>query len=291
MLKKEIEGCLRKYKIELDPSSDEQHLIDYNQLNRMIDLAGIKTDDTVLEIGAGCGILTEVLAKNSGRVFAVEKNSKFLPILSERLAKYKNVEIMIANAIDIQFPDFTKIVSNMPHAICEALFQKLVNYSFRVGVLIVPEPFARTLLAKPRDPKYSKLSMMASYFYEFQLEGIVDLECFYPRPRVPSIIIKLIPKATIDLETLTIRSFFLQRDRKTKNALRDAMIEAYAVVFQKRLTKKSAKKIIESLGIDSRFLELKVARLSLEGTSEVIREVSERASTLFVPESGPRTNS
>ncbi|RJS88918.1 hypothetical protein CW700_06115 [Candidatus Bathyarchaeota archaeon] len=67
-----------------------------------------------------------VLAEVAGRVLAVEKNRKFLPLLRERTAPYGNVELILGDVLRMKIPPFDKLVSNLPFSICEALIQRLI---------------------------------------------------------------------------------------------------------------------------------------------------------------------
>ena len=71
----------------------QNFLIDQNVLNNIIEAADITKDDFVLEIGPGIGSLTQYLAENAGKVVAVEIDKNLIPILSETLAGYDNLEI------------------------------------------------------------------------------------------------------------------------------------------------------------------------------------------------------
>lgn len=264
----ELMTLLRRHGLTLDSRLDEQHLINRERLENMLQLAGIGETETVLEIGAGCGDITEALAQRAKRVFAVEKK-KYLSILDERLSKYPNTEVLVGDALELNLPPCDKIISNLPFSICEALFQKLIYSHFILAVLIVPEPFAGILLARPTDPKYSKLSLLASSFYDIEVKERLDPNDFYPAPRGNSLIITMKPKTASSLDDRLVRSLFLQRDKKTKNAIRKTLTDVCLQLGEVKLTKRKAREITVSLGLDQEVLNSRVGRLSLDQFLEV----------------------
>jgi len=268
---------LGKHNVSLDSSLDEQHIVDRCLLKKMIDLAEIKKTEIVLEVGAGCGSITEFLARRAKKVYAIEKSRKFLPILKDKLKRYQNVHVVVGDATKIKFPRFDKIVSNLPYSTCEALIHKLIRYDFRAAVFIVPMSFARTIVANPQDPGYSKLSMKMSFFYNAQVEEIIQPNAYIPTQKAYTALLRMTPITRSDLKTCIFQGLFLQTDKKMKNALRKALIDSYRSVLEKGLTKREAKKIIDSYSIDPRLLEIKVARLSLEEIREIFDRISERS--------------
>jgi 16S rRNA (adenine1518-N6/adenine1519-N6)-dimethyltransferase len=205
MSREELEGLLARYNIKLDPNLDQQHLVDDRLLEEMIDLADIRNTEIVLEVGAGCGTITEPLAKRAEKVYAIEKSQKFLPVLKDKLENYRNVQIIIGDAMNIEFPRFDKIISNLPYSICEGLMQKLVHHDFRVAVFIVPLSFARKIAANPDDPTYSKFTLMISFFYDVKIGEIIEPDAHLPAPKVYTALTRLTPKIGSDLKEQVIQ--------------------------------------------------------------------------------------
>ena len=129
---------LNKEGIKLDKRKGQNYLIDKDVLSRIIHSADLSKTDTVLEIGAGIGTLTIPLAKNAGKVIAVEQDRKIAAILVKRLKKLQisNVEIIIGDATKIAFPKFNKVVSNLPYKISSPITFKILKYNFELAVLM-----------------------------------------------------------------------------------------------------------------------------------------------------------
>ena len=231
---------------------DQHFLIDYKILKRIIKLSKLKRMDVVLEIGAGKGNLTQLLAKKAKKVFAIEKDSS----LFQELKKLdKNVEPKLGNALDIRFPKFNKIVSNIPYSISEPLIQKLIYYDFELGVFLIPNKFSKILIGEKR----TKLTLIARTFFEIKLHDLVPSHCFSPKPRTYSRIISIKPKKPNFRDSI-FQEFIKQKDKKVKNALREAIIKA-GTKFYIKITKRKAKQIIKDLEINKKVQNLNLREL------------------------------
>ncbi len=212
-------------------------MIDKNIIKKIVSLAQIQKNETVLEIGAGKGFLTKELAKKARKVIAIEIDPKMKQYL-----KMDKVDIVIGNALDILTHSsrknihFDKIISNIPYSISEALINKLIFTKFKLAILTVPKRFAYILKTKQNSEKFSKLSILAQTFYDIEILFDVPKEAFEPKPKVNSVVISLRPKREKCLEKL----IFLQPKRLVKNALREALCD------YKKMTKSEARKAIKS---------------------------------------------
>ena len=97
-----IKELLLKHRTRPSKGLGQNFLIDKNVLRKIIETANLKPNDTILEIGPGIGTLTQELAKNAGKIIAIEKDKKMIEILKETLADYKNIEIIHADILKIK---------------------------------------------------------------------------------------------------------------------------------------------------------------------------------------------
>ena len=120
---------LDKYNIRLDKNKSQNYLIDDNKLNNILYHADIQSDEVILEIGAGIGTLTIPMAKKASKVIAIEKDPIISDILKQRLIKEKitNIEVINEDALKIDFPNFDKVVSNLPYQISSPVTFKLLE--------------------------------------------------------------------------------------------------------------------------------------------------------------------
>jgi len=231
---------------------DQHFLIDRKVLERIIELSEINEKDIVLEIGAGRGELTKLLAEKAGKVIAVEKDK----CLFEELKKLnRNIESIYGNALAFKFPEFNKVVSNIPYSISEPLVQKLIYYDFELAVLLVPEKFSRILAGE----KKTKLTLIVNTFFHIKTYDKIPPEKFFPKPRVMSRIVLLKPKKP-SLQEAVLQQFLRQKDKKIKNAMREAIIKG-GEKFGKKITKNEARLLAINLGTEKKVQNLNLKEL------------------------------
>ena len=105
-LLKETKRLLRYYRIIPKKRLGQNFLIDEDIIYKMIDYASIGDEDVILEVGAGFGFITERMAKDAGRVIAVEIDGRLVRALRRRLSAYNNIEILHGDVMRIDIPRF-----------------------------------------------------------------------------------------------------------------------------------------------------------------------------------------
>jgi 16S rRNA A1518/A1519 N6-dimethyltransferase RsmA/KsgA/DIM1 with predicted DNA glycosylase/AP lyase activity len=250
-----------------DLRKDQAFMVDTKAIKWIIRESGLKRTDTVLEIGAGTGNLTTALAKSGARVIAVENDISMESELVKRLQRFRNVEVVIGNALkllDSKGIKFDKIISNIPYAISEPLIRRLIFHDFSMGVLTLPKSFAHRLVAASWEKQYSTLSFTFQMF--FIVHSCLDLQrdSFRPAPKTNSVVMKFVtkPKNSVTCQLL------LRQDMSTKNALREALCSV------RKCTKNQARERIKSIE-PYNLLERKVSELSTEDIKTIVKKVSE----------------
>lgn len=226
-LSKKTKSILKKYGIRLNKNIGQNYLIDKNKRDQIINFSNISREDTVLEIGSGIGTLTIELAKRARKVIAVEQDSRICNILNEQLRKEKidNVEVINNDALKIEFPEFNKIVSNLPYQISSPITFKFLEYDFDLAVLMYQKEFASRMNGNVGSKNYSRLSAML--YFKCNVEKLTEVSCesFIPKPKVDSTVISLTPKKSElkeeDFEAYSrfTKALFQHRNKKIKNAL------------------------------------------------------------------------
>jgi len=265
VLRDQTLDILNRHGLIADPTLDEQQLVDPAVISAMIESSGLKPTETVLEVGPGAGNITIELVKHAKKVYAVEKNPKFLPPLRERLGG-TSAEVVLGDALTLYLPPFDVLVSNIPYSIVEAMLQRLKRIRFRAAVLLVPISFATTITAKKGTQFYTKLSLEANLFYEVTTVSIVKQSSYHPEPKTETALILIKPKAPQDNFMGVVWHLLQQGDKKVENALREALIAHSARGYPS--TKKAAKEYIDKLGLDV-LLEKRVAALSLADVESI----------------------
>ncbi len=111
-----------------------QHfLVDRAVAERIANYAELKHDDRVLEIGPGTGNLTELLAAHAARVYAVEVDPN---LAADLWGRFPNVQVINADALTVELPDYNKVVSNLPYQISSKITYRLLSRPFELAVLM-----------------------------------------------------------------------------------------------------------------------------------------------------------
>lgn len=176
----------------------QNFLIDGNILNKIVDLADVKENDLVLEIGAGPGALTEFLLERKAKVMAVEKDTVWATRLKE---KYPSVEVfnedILEFDIDKHIKPGTKVVANLPYHITTPIISKLIQKKnlFSQVIVMVQDEVGRRMTAHKNTSEYGSLSVFLN-FYTHPIYGFkVKRTSFLPAPKVDSAVVKLEIKA------------------------------------------------------------------------------------------------
>jgi len=191
----DIKDSLKENKIKPSKKLGQNFLIDEIIVKKIISSAEIKSDDIVLEIGPGTGVLTKEIAKKAKKVIAIEKDKGLIDLLKESLKNFKNAEIICADILSYDFrsPNF-KIIANIPYYITSPLIRKFLESENRPKemILMVQKEVAQRISANP--PNMSLLSVSAQFYADIKILFYVSKKCFLPSPKVDSAVIKIIPK-------------------------------------------------------------------------------------------------
>lgn len=241
-LSKTTKAILNEYGIKLNKNLGQNYLIDRNKRDQIIQFGNLTKDDVVLEIGPGIGTLTIELAKRVKKVIAIEQDSNICQILENRLKKENidNVELINDDALNVEFPKFDKIISNLPYQISSPITFKFLNYDFQLAILMYQKEFASRMNGKVGSKDYSRLSAMLYFKCDVDLLTGVSAESFIPKPEVDSTVVRLTPKLPElngqlkhlnineinekDFKTYSkfVKALFQHRNKKVKNALIDS---------------------------------------------------------------------
>jgi len=239
-------ALLRKHGIRLSKRAGQHQVIDPNVLEQMVDYAKLSRDDVVLEVGAGVGNLTFLLAGRAGKVIAVERDRRLMRVLGERLGGHSNVELLCGDALQIELPNFNKIVANLPYGISSDITFRLLECEFELAVLMYQREFAERLVAKPGSDNYGRLTVNAYYRASIELLKEVPPEIFFPQPKVTSAIVRLRPREPpFDVADESrffnvVRALFQHRRQRVRNALYRSFWEVFPGVKVSKAERRAA---------------------------------------------------
>jgi 16S rRNA (adenine1518-N6/adenine1519-N6)-dimethyltransferase len=217
---------LRTHRISPNKLLGQNFTIEPSFFQLLIDYTSLDSNDVALDVGAGFGFLTRMLASNCKRVIAVEADRIVAEVLRDQLRGLSNVETIEGNVLKAHVPCFNKVVSIPPYQISSKLLAWLLPKEFDCAVLVFQKEFADKLVASVRSDDYGWLTVVAYYYVEAELLSTVPKSTFYPEPNVDSTIVRLRPKKPKPFCLKDEKSFqrfaqslFTNRNRKVKNAV------------------------------------------------------------------------
>jgi len=213
---------ISKYNLKANSDLGQNFLIVPDIIERNVERAGLNEKDTVLEVGPGLGVLTDALSRKAGWVYAIEKDPRLVKILRTEY-EWPNVEIIEGDALKVDFPEFNKIVSNLPYQISSPITFRFLKHDFEKAVLIYQLEFAQRMVAKPGEKNYSRLSLMVRAKAHAELVERIGRGAFWPRPKVDAAVIVLEPKPPserIELDENLVRALFQHRRSTVLAALK-----------------------------------------------------------------------
>ena len=231
---------LQKYHFTFQKKFGQNFLIDTHVLDKIIRSAEITKEDMVLEIGPGIGTMTQYLAEAAGKVVAVEIDRNLIPILSETLKDYDNVRIINEDVLKVDIRKLAeeenegrpiKVVANLPYYITTPIIMGLFENQVPVEsiTVMVQKEVAQRMQTGPGSKDYGALSLAVQYYADPYIVANVPPNCFMPRPKVGSAVIRLtrhaVPPVEVEDEKLmfsVIRAAFNQRRKTLYNGLKNS---------------------------------------------------------------------
>jgi 16S rRNA (adenine1518-N6/adenine1519-N6)-dimethyltransferase len=173
-----------------------QHfLVDPNTVRRIVRIADVQEDETILEIGPGLGSLTVALAEAAERVVAIELDTAVARALDEVLADVRNVDVVVADAMDVDLAELTRgparLVANLPYNVATPLFLRVLQDFPHItgGLVMVQREIGERWTAQPGSRAYNAVTVRARYHAGARIVGNVPKAVFMPPPKVESVLV------------------------------------------------------------------------------------------------------
>ncbi|MDR1259938.1 MAG: 16S rRNA (adenine(1518)-N(6)/adenine(1519)-N(6))-dimethyltransferase RsmA [Endomicrobium sp.] len=238
----------------------QNFLTDNNIAHSIVNIADLKKNDRILEIGPGKGILTKIIQPRVKWLTAVEIDTKLYRQLSYYFSflNIKNIKIinkdflkydlmsMNSNTIvkNFNLNNNFKVISNLPYTIGTAIIQKILpSKNWTTSIFMLQKEVAQRITAQPYSKNYGYISIFASYYATCEILFDVSPKCFNPSPKVISSIVKLTNKKAKHPESIFfnfIKHVFNMRRKIISNGLSS---------FE-NLEKKHAINILKSCGLN-----------------------------------------
>lgn len=266
---RDVKALLARHGFRFSKSMGQNFLIVDWVPRQIADAAGLDERCAVLEIGPGIGPLTQQLALRAGRVAAVELDSALLPILSETLAQFSNVEVIPGDIMKLELPSLlahrfsgfsVKACANLPYNITTPVLSRLLESGcFQSITVMIQREVAQRICAAPGDSECGAFSLFCQYHARCELLFEVPPDCFLPAPKVTSAVVQLTPHAAPPVEGdrdaifAVVKAAFAQR-RKT-------LLNALSAAYGSRFSKEQLRQLLLDCGLSE---TVRGERLGLE---------------------------
>ncbi|KAK3434797.1 ribosomal RNA small subunit methyltransferase, chloroplastic isoform X1 [Eucalyptus grandis] len=206
-----------------------QHYMLNNDINeQLVNAAGVKEGDVVLEIGPGTGSLTNVLIHAGATVLGIEKDPYMASIVTERFAETNRLKVLredfvkchihshmssfLASIVSDMKPRYAKVVSNIPFNISTDVVKQILpmgDIFSEVVLLLQEETAVRLVVSALRTSEYRPINIFVNFYSVPEYKFNVPRTNFFPQPNVDAAVVKFRLKKTADYPPVSsTRSFF-----------------------------------------------------------------------------------
>ena len=227
-----VPDLLRQYGLRPQKSLGQNFLADHNALLKIVRDSGVGPADRVLEIGAGLGSLTRLLAASAQSVTAIEIDSNLFPALEAVCQPFANVRLVQGDILAIPpetlfAEDGYLVIANIPYYITSAVIRHLLEAKVRPEKLVLTMQKEVAERITNRDEKMSLLSLSVLVYGTPRVSSQIPAQCFYPPPKVDSsvLIVDLYPEPLLstgetDILFKLAHAAFNQKRKMLRNSLR-----------------------------------------------------------------------
>jgi 16S rRNA (adenine1518-N6/adenine1519-N6)-dimethyltransferase len=250
---------LAHYAIKPQKKLGQSFLVEPESIRQIAGTARAGENDVIVEIGAGIGVLTELLAQNAAKVIAVEFDEQLVAVLKDRLSRYKNIQVHQGNILRFDFRALAaaehkkiKVVGNIPYNISSPLLFYLLSYRDVIDsfILMMQKEFIDRLAASPGSKAYGVPSVILQMFASVEIVLNVPAAYFHPRPKVESSVMRgcflenpLTELSDEDFFVRLVRDSFAQRRKMLMNNLKHSKL-------LENMSESFLKDVLASAGID-----------------------------------------
>lgn len=190
-------------------------LIDLNLMDLIVRTGEVTSADLVLEVGTGTGSLTAMLAGQAGHVLGVEIDGGFAALTRETVDRLDNVTVFEGDVLKDKNhldPDWVaqirsllgtggvkrlKLIANLPYVVATPVISNLLLSGLPVHAMVVTIQWelAERLVAPPSTKDFGALSVLVQSLADVEIVRRMPPSAFWPRPKVDSAIVQIIPNA------------------------------------------------------------------------------------------------
>ncbi len=232
-----IKSVMGKHGVTFNKGLGQNFLVDPSVCPAMAEAAGLDENTCAIEIGPGVGVLTAELAKRAGKVLSFEVDKRLLPVLSETLSDFNNVEIINEDVMKADLPKIIEekckgmeiaVVANLPYYITSPIIMLLLESKLPIKniTVMVQKEAADRLCAEVGSRDGGAVTVAVSYYSESEKLFFVPRDSFLPPPKVNSEVIQLTvrkePPVKVQNEEFffkLVKAAFSQRRKTAENSI------------------------------------------------------------------------
>jgi 16S rRNA (adenine1518-N6/adenine1519-N6)-dimethyltransferase len=204
--------------IKLKKKYGQHFLANWRTLKSIVNRCNLNTQTTAIEIGAGIGNLTKLLAERAASVLAIEADRSLSTLHQRYFKDNSNVEFIYQNVLEIDFhslvtnPENTVVVGNIPYQITSPIIFKLIEDEIKYAriLLLMQKEVAERITAQPGTKKFGILTLKTAFFCRTRIEFYIKPQRFIPPPKVQSALLLLLPHKTLPIPDKTTRQLFFK---------------------------------------------------------------------------------
>ena len=214
-----IKSVMGRHGVTFNKGLGQNFLVDPQVCPDMADMADLTENTCAIEIGPGVGVLTAELAKRAGKVLSFEVDNRLLPVLSETLADFDNVEVINQDVMKADLKSIIEekckgmeisVCANLPYYITSPIIMLLLESRLPIKsiTVMVQKEAADRLCAEVGSRDGGAVTVAVSYFAQAEKLFFVPRDSFLPPPKVNSEVIKLTIRENPPVEVADEEKFF-----------------------------------------------------------------------------------
>ncbi|OQX95223.1 ribosomal RNA small subunit methyltransferase A [candidate division KSB1 bacterium 4572_119] len=226
---------MQDYKIRPKKSLGQNFLKDENIVRKIVNSLNLNNEDSVLEIGAGKGVLTKYLVQSDAEIFAVEIDDNLVKILDQLFRGQKNFKLWHGDILKLSFEEILsrekkyKALGNLPyHITSPVLFKIFENREyFSEATFMIQKEVAQRIVSQPGSKEFGILSVFSQFYADVEKLFDVSKFAFSPAPDVTSSVVKWkfkkkieLTGSELDLFMEIVKKVFSQRRKMLRNSLK-----------------------------------------------------------------------
>lgn len=278
-----IRAILHRHGFQFSKSLGQNFLTNEAIPRAIAEQSGAAEVGNVVEIGPGMGCLTAELARQARQVAAIELDRALFPVLAETLADCPNVTLVQGDVLAINLSAFCQehfagepvvACANLPYYITTpAITALLDSHAFQQITIMVQKEVAQRICAAAGTASYSAFSIYVQYWAKTEYLFAVSADCFTPRPKVDSAVLRLTPLPEPSVQTSNEKLFF-SLVKAAFHMRRKTLVNALLPVLGTQFNKAEIAALLTSLGLDER---IRGERLSLADFARLTEAVQAAA--------------